>query len=385
MNHTEKSPNLPERAVGSILNDLKAVFIPAVKKGVPMKLIPAVFLLGRPGVGKSALAYEVAEEIGKETGKKVIVTDLRLNLYTPVDLHGVPVPDAYRRFTEWLRPKVLDLKPSPEYIHILLLDEITAASPNVQAVAFQLTLERAVGEYRLPDNVIVMAAGNPAADYAMTARMLRPLANRMMHFNVVPDFESWRKWAIAHEIHPFVLGYLSYNNGKLYNQEGGSDDNAFATPRSWEFVSNLLKITELSPDQLFVQICGCIGIGDATEFVQWCKVYEELPDMEAIFRGSNEPLPRKPDALYALISAMLSYISEKVKKTKRDGSAALTRTMMDHCCTYVNRFPVDYATMFYRNVLEMEGAADILKMSSVFHSWWEKRGRVLQQGMGGKV
>ena len=152
--------NIPSVSVDEFVDEMMSVYIPVINAGIPVSNIPAAMLWGAPGVGKSAGIEELAEKLGRETGKRVDVTDVRLLLFSPVDLRGVPVADPERKFTDWLMPRIFDMDTSGDVINILFLDELTAAAPSVQAAAYQITLTRAVGEHKLPDNTIVMAAGN---------------------------------------------------------------------------------------------------------------------------------------------------------------------------------------------------------------------------------
>ena len=86
-----------------------------------------ILLMGPPGIGKSDTVRQLAAGLEEGTGKKVVVTDVRLLLFSPVDLRGVPVPDATRTFTDWLRPRVFDMDGSDGIVNLLFLDELSAA------------------------------------------------------------------------------------------------------------------------------------------------------------------------------------------------------------------------------------------------------------------
>ena len=183
---------------------------------------------------------QMADRISAGTGKTVKVIDIRLLLFSPIDLRGVPMADESREFTRWLRPKLFDLDSSEDTINILFLDELSAAPQSIQAAAYQITLDRTVGEHKLPDNTIVMAAGNRTTDRSVAFRIPNALANRMMHFQIDVDFASWRSWAIRNKIHPLIIGYLSFDHSKLYCEPTESGIVAYPTPRTWAFLSNLL-------------------------------------------------------------------------------------------------------------------------------------------------
>ena len=93
---------------------------------------------------------------------------------------------------------------------VLFLDEMNSAAPAVQAAAYQLILNRRVGQYKLPDNVLIVAAGNREADKGVTYRMPAPLANRFVHLELAVDFDDWFQWAVENDIHQDVVGYLNF-------------------------------------------------------------------------------------------------------------------------------------------------------------------------------
>ncbi len=136
------------------------MYISLIRSGTPFRAFPSVMLWGPPGVGKSQGVRQIAEHITEETGKNVAINDVRLLLFNPVDLRGIPTANADKTLAVWLKPKIFQMDESTDTVNILFLDEISAAPPSVQAAAYQITLDRSIGEHRLPDNCIVIAAGN---------------------------------------------------------------------------------------------------------------------------------------------------------------------------------------------------------------------------------
>lgn len=373
---------LPKMTVSKVIEELSKVYTPLIQKNMDYSLIPSPFLWGAPGVGKSEGIGQLAEKIERETGKKVVVTDIRLLLFSPIDLRGVPVADETRTFTDWLKPRILDLDASEQVVNILFLDELSAAPQSVQAAAYQITLNRAIGEHRLPKNTIVMAAGNRVSDKSVAYRMPSALANRMMHFEIAVDFQSWSKWAITYgNVHPFILGYLSYDNSKLYMEERNLDEVAFPTPRSWMFLSNILHAIGENEDmgKLFGLISGCIGMGTAAEFQGWCRVYQYLPKPEEIFQGKAVECPKSPDVLYALIAVMTTYA---VKKEEEGLGKGLSMEELENACAFCNKLPADYATCFFFNLMEIESLRLKMMRCVSFTSWRKLHSKVLN--MAGK-
>ncbi len=161
---TDNETNLTLLNVNQIVSLLSRAYIKLIKNGTPLKSFPSVMLWGPPGIGKSQGVREIAGNIQAKTGKKVSITDVRLLLFNPVDLRGIPTANADKTLSVWLKPQIFQMDESEDVINILFLDEITAAPQSVQAAAYQITLDRVIGEHKLPENCIVIAAGNRVTD-----------------------------------------------------------------------------------------------------------------------------------------------------------------------------------------------------------------------------
>lgn len=338
---TQNNMNIPEVSVSELTNLLTGLYVNAINSGCLLKSLPTPFIWGAAGVGKSQGVSQIAGNIKKETGKDVFVTDVRLLLFSPVDLRGVPVADAERKFTNWLRPAVFNMRDDDKTVNILFLDELSAAPQSVQAAAYQICLDRKIGEHKLPDNCIVIAAGNRTTDKSVAYAMPKALCNRQMHFSVCADYSSWRKWAVKNEIHSSIISYLAFDSSKLC-VEPDTSDYAYPTPRSWSFVSQLLKTMNCTPEKIHSLVSACIGSDTAIEFEAYCKIFKDLPDTEKIFEGSCQVYPKTADALYALVTGL----TEAVYRRRKNISQLET----DNVCEYASKFPSDFGAMFFRDL-----------------------------------
>lgn len=320
---------------------------------------------GPPGIGKS----DIIAQIGAETKRPVI--DLRLLLMEPTDIKGIPFFDPQSQEMRWAKPaelpgivdeaqleraksaleaaraameddsittmaeaeglsrKVSALESAKELQNaILFLDEINAAPQSVQAAAYQLILNRKVGEYHLPKDVSIVAAGNREMDKAVTFRMPSALANRFIHFELKVNYEDWQDWAITNHISADVIGFLAANPSLLFQFEPTSGEKAFATPRSWVFVDELIN-EEMSEHLNTVMVAGTVGQGIATNFMQHLRLKGKLPKPRDILEGLVTKL-KKDDAIdisakYSLVIG-LCYMLEQMqtehlankKSTKKD-------------------------------------------------------------------
>jgi len=260
-----------------------------------------VFLWGPPGIGKSEVVAEVTEELGG------LMIDLRMAQMEPTDIRGIPFFNKDLSKMDWAPPIDLpDEELASKYpIVVLFLDEMNSAPPAVQAAGYQLILNGRVGKYVLPDNVRIVAAGNRDSDKGVTYRMPMPLANRFIHIEMRADFASWQNWAVNKGIHKDVVGYLSFAKQDLYDFDNKSSSRAFATPRSWVFVSDLLKDDEVDSDTLFNLVSGAVGEGLAVKFMAHRKVAGKMPEPSDILSGKVKDLAVKEvSAMYSLTISM---------------------------------------------------------------------------------
>ena len=275
-----------------------------------------VFLWGPPGIGKSEVVQEVADEL------KGHVIDLRMAQMEPTDIRGIPFFNKDINKMDWAAP--VDL-PDDEFasqfpIVVLFLDEMNSAPPAVQAAGYQLILNRRVGKYKLPDNVVIVAAGNRDSDKGVTYRMPMPLANRFLHLEMRADFTSWQNWAVNKGIHKDVVGYLSFAKQDLYDFDSKSASRAFATPRSWCFVSDLLDDEAgIDTDTLFNLVAGAVGEGLAVKFAAHRKIAGKMPEPSDILSGKVKDLAVKEiSAMYSLTISMCYELRDALENKKVD-------------------------------------------------------------------
>ena len=363
-----KNSNIPQMNVSCLIDELAPAYCNIINAGLPIKVFPSVMLWGPPGVGKSQAVRQLGKEIEKNTGKKTYITDVRLLLFNPIDLRGIPTANAEKTLAIWLKPQIFQMDSSENVVNILFLDEISAAPQSVQAAAYQITLDRVVGEHKLPENCIVIAAGNRTTDKSVAFKMPKALANRLLHIEVEGSFKSWKEWAIRSGINDKVVGFLSFRQQHLMTFDPGNDDLAFATPRAWEMVSNVLNYVDSDVDKMYSLIAGVIGTGLAIEFRTWAKVYDDLPDIEDIFDGRQPKVPTGTDAMYALCAAMTAYAREHKDDIRRIANSV----------KYADRMPPDFSTVLFKDYMYIENdfKAKLLRIPE-FSAWLSTKGRLL--------
>ncbi|MGA1933042.1 ATP-binding protein [Arcobacter sp. YIC-464] len=290
-----------------------------------------VFIWGNPGVGKSSLVKQIANQ------KNMNFIDLRLSLLDPTDLRGIPFFQSETKSAVWAKPEFL---PNSEIEEegILFLDEINSAPPTIQAAAYQLILDRKIGEYILPKNYAIIAAGNYETDRGVTYRMPTPLANRFVHLDFDLDFDEWKKWAYDSNIDSRIISFLSYKSENLFTFDAKSKEKSFATPRSWSYVDDILK-SNLDIGLLEEVISGAIGKDSAVEFMNYCKVMKELPSIDDILEGKLDTVPSNNSVLYALCTG-LTYALKQKGDNKR----------ITNVLNYSLELPNEFSVMLIRDI-----------------------------------
>lgn len=330
--------------IQNVIDNLSNSYIKLIKNKINFNMFPSVMLWGQPGVGKSQAIRQIAKNIEEKTNKKVNICEVRLLLFNPIDLRGIPVANSDKTLAIWLKPQIFQMDKSDNVINILFLDEISAAPQSVQSAAYQITLDRTIGEHKLPDNCLVIAAGNRVSDKSVAYKMPKALANRLMHFNISTSFNNWKKWAIHSNIHPMVVGFLAFRPDLLNTFDSSNEALAFATPRSWEMVSNILNTIDDDLDKVYSLVSGLIGGGIAYELRTWSKVYQNLPKVEDIFLGKNIDVPKNVSEIFAICSMMVRY----VKNNKYDlyGIA--------NSIKYASKFPKDFSILLIEEYMSID-------------------------------
>lgn len=333
-----------------------------------------VMLWGPPGIGKS----DIVAQIGKETDREVI--DVRLPLWEPTDIKGIPFYNSDSNSMEWAPPAEL---PTDENSNaIILLDEINSAAPSVQAAAYQLVLNRRVGTYKLPDGVDIVAAGNRDSDRGVTYRMPAPLANRFVHLEMKASFDSWLEWAMLNNIHTDVIGYLSHAKQDLYDFSADSASKAFATPRSWVFVSELIDDSdEVDEETMMNLIAGSVGDGLAIKFMAHRKLTVNLPTAKDILTEKVKSIPEdtQVSAMYSLTAALcyeLLDMKSKMSENKYQKTInVFLRFLMDN-------FPTEMVVMATRTAIKTYNTVIDPSKIECFDEYHEKYGPYIFAAMG---
>lgn len=283
-----------------------------------------VMIWGAPGVGKSQMVSMVAEK------HQVPLLDIRLSQMEPSDLRGIPF--RVDNMVEWAVPRMLPDENRHGSAGILFLDEITSASPAVSAAAYQLILDRCLGEYQVPEGWVIFAAGNRQGDRGVTYTMPSPLANRFTHFNFDINLDDWVVWAHQHQIDERIVAFLRFRPELLFDFDPAQDPVAFPTPRSWEFAHHSLQKFDAQSPVRTGALQACVGGAAGVELSAFLDNLQNLPDVNAILDGEAVPVPESIDLQYALASALVGHA---VRSQQADNADQLLGNILN----YASQFP----------------------------------------------
>ena len=272
------------------------------------KLTP--MLVGSPGIGKSDIVKLVAKK------HNLKLKDVRLAQSDPTDLNGFPTLQSDGKRMDYAPPTTfplehLDQLPENHDGWLLFLDEINAAPPSIQAAAYKLVLDRQIGAHNLHKRVAIVCAGNKATDKAIVNRLSTAMQSRMIHLNLMVDPEAWLDWANASDIDHRVISFIKFRPELLHKFNPSHADDTFASPRTWEFLSKIIKDKPKFTRTDHAVLVGTVGEGPATEFRAFSEVYKDLPTIEDMIENPTlVNIPREPGHQYAMTTLISHHAND---------------------------------------------------------------------------
>ena len=321
---------------------------------------PPAMLWGPPGIGKSAIINSTAQKLNLE------LRDIRLAQLDPVDLRGIPTVEEKQ--TKWAVPSFL---PQDETsAGILFLDELSATDQSIQVAAYQLLLDRRIGDYKLPDKWAVFAAGNRAEDNSVSLPMSAALANRMMHLELHADPEEWARWASKNGIDPNVIGFIRFSPEMLFDM-GEYGERGWPSPRSWDNVSRISSVG-LSEEDLASCVSGLVGESAAMQFLAYKRQAEKFGNIRELMLipGSKIKFENKPDLYYAVASALAYWVWKGENESELKG-------LLDGFFRCIESLPPAFAAIAMIDAMEKsqdDSNAEKLMTHPDFIKWQERCG-----------
>lgn len=286
---------------------------PLVMKILKPRLVPE--LISSPGIGKSALAYQIAEKY------KLCVIDIRLSQADPADLNGFPfilsrdekIQDRVNKApvkASYVPMEVFPVEgdeiPEGYAGWLLLMDEFNSAPLAVQAAAYKIVLDRMVGMHRLHPKCLVMAAGNLSTDKAIVNRQGTAMQSRLIHLPIHACLKAWMKWADRAEVDYRVKAFLNFKPDLLHKFDPNHSELTFPCPRTWDFMSKIIKPIEDVHVENMPILAGTVGEGAAREFHGFIGVFGKIPTFSEILANpQGVSFGDEPSMQYAL-AGMLS-------------------------------------------------------------------------------
>ena len=282
-----------------------------------------VMIWGAPGVGKSQIILQVAKK------HQVPLIDIRLSQMEPSDLRGIPF--RTNELVDWAVPAMLPdaTRHGPE--GILFLDEITSAPPSVSAAAYQLILDRKLGQYEVPKGWSIFAAGNRQGDRGVTYTMPAPLANRFSHYDFEINLDDWVAWAYKNNIDDRVIAFVRFRPELLFDFDPAHNPVAFPSPRSWEFAHRALQKFENNPQLRLGGFQACVGPAAGIELNAFINNLDQLPDIDGIIRGEDIKAPTEIDLQYAVASSL---VGRAIRSKENDDAQAVYGHILDYASVF---------------------------------------------------
>ena len=216
---------------------------------IPIEKQRPVFLMGPPGIGKTAIMEQIAAELG------VGLISYSMTHHTRQSALGLPFIvqknyggqeyDVSEYTMSEIIASVYDMMEETGLREgILFLDEINCVSETLAPSMLQFLQYKIFGRHRVPDGWIVVTAGNPP-EYNNSVREFDIVTwDRLKRIDVEPDFGVWKEYAYLSNVHPAIISYLDVKHSDFYKIESTVDGKSFVTARGWSDLSDMIKLYE---------------------------------------------------------------------------------------------------------------------------------------------
>lgn len=306
------------------------------------------FIKGQPGAGKSEIVAQVAKE------HNLFLIDVRLSQFDPTDINGFPTLENGR--SNYCPPQIFPIEgdeiPDGYSGWLLFLDEINSAPLSVQAAAYKLILDRMIGDHKIHKNVAIVAAGNRAADKAIVNRMGTAMQSRLIHLNMDISHKDWTEWAHGAGIDHRVISFIEFRPELISRFNPNHSDDTFPCPRTWVFMSDIVKDKE-SFDEIDLEIAkGTVGEGAAIEFAGFMKIHNELPNIQQIMdKAATLTIPTDMSIKYAVTGLIAANVDE---------------SNINKLAKYVERLPTEFQLLTWRAAIRTN---NIIKNTQYIKDW----------------
>lgn len=297
-----------------------------------------LFVRGAPGIGKSAIPLQVAQQIAGEKNKKFVLwsdatleervnciknakeyfvfSDQRTAQMDTTSLIGIP---------NMSKTDILENIPYSWIVYfsqadadgMIFFDEINLAPPSIQAITYSIINDRVVSDRRLANDVWVLAAGNRAIDGGCTFSMPKPLLDRFCECELEINFDDWKDWAIKNKVNPFILSYLNFKpSNLLWNPPDEHADEKAVTPRGIVRCSKMIDGMDVFSSQTRGIVAACAGNYFESEFSAFLACNKKF-DLNVLFESPEMVKSYEPDIQFAIGASCVQKFIE-ILKIKED-------------------------------------------------------------------
>ncbi len=301
---------------------------------IPLERQRPIFLMGPPGIGKTAIMEQIAQELGVGLVSYSMTHHTRqsaigLPFIATKNYGGKEVSVSEYTMSEIIA-SVYDLMEETGVREgILFLDEINCVSETLAPAMLQFLQFKVFGRHRVPDGWIVVTAGNPP-EYNNSVREFDIVTwDRLKRIDIEPDYKAWKEYAAETMVHPAVRSYLDIKESDFYRVEASVDGKTFVTARGWSDLSDMLRLYEkhgLAVDaELVIQYLQNREV--AKSFALYYDLFQKYQSdyqIDRIFAGEadEEILSRARDARFdeklSLLGLLLSGLGERFAAIETD-------------------------------------------------------------------
>ena len=333
-----------------------------------------ILLIGAPGIGKTQIMEQVAEECGIGLVAYTITHHTRqsaigLPFIVEKEFHGQKMSVTEYTMSEIVASIYEKMEQTGWQEGILFLDEINCVSETLAPAMLQFLQCKSFGNHKIPEGWIIAAAGNPP-EYNKSVREFDIVTlDRVKKIEVEPDFTAWKAYAYRVQIHPAVISYLNVRPQNFYRMETTVDGKSFATPRGWEDLSRMLTVYEKLKKKLDAEVVVQYIQHDQTarDFANYLELYYKYQtdyQIEAVFAGTIDPILEKKvahasfDERLSVIGLLLAGLNDRFRRVYR--KERMLETLMK-------------LLREYQAVPESDGIASLLEQTEAYRKDWQMK------------
>ena len=244
MNIKNAKEQIKNAVIAYTTKDVRGNYVIPIEKQRP------IFMIGAPGIGKTAIMEQIASELG------IGLLSYSMTHHTRQSAIGLPfiTHKSYGGqeydITEYTMSEIIAsiyevMENGGVTEGILFLDEINCVSETLTPLMLQFLQYKVFGKHRVPEGWIIVTAGNPP-EYNESVREFDAVTlDRVKRIPVEPDLETWKEYAYQVGIHPAITTFLDIKRAYFYMVETTVEGQSIVTPRGWEDLSKMLQLYEL--------------------------------------------------------------------------------------------------------------------------------------------